>query len=106
MTHAFSGKNLSEEVKDPESAFGKLWPQFVACHERWLNKNGNNGHYIGNKTTLADLVLANWVRVLNKAGLTVDEKSPISKVVKTLETSSVWKEGEWEAFHPFNSIED
>ncbi|GJJ71611.1 hypothetical protein EMPS_03961 [Entomortierella parvispora] len=103
MTHCFSSK-LAEVSKDPESAFSKLWPQFLACHERWLNKNGNNGHYIGDKISLADLVLVNWVRVLEKMDVTIDEKSPITKVVKTIAALDVWKEGEWEYFHPFNSV--
>ncbi|KAG0049528.1 hypothetical protein BGZ83_005714, partial [Gryganskiella cystojenkinii] len=101
MAHCFSGKNLAEEVKNPESAFGKLFPQFLECHERWLNKNGNNG----NKTTLADLVLVNWVRVLKNNHLSIDEKSPIAKVVRTVQALPVWKEGEWETHDPFNVLQ-
>ncbi|KAG0251407.1 hypothetical protein BG011_007625 [Mortierella polycephala] len=106
FTHCFSTiLPIQEAIKDPKSAFNtQVLPQFIATHERWLNKNGNNGHYFGDRLTLPDLVLLNWMRVLEGQGVQFKESSPIKKVEQTVKAMEEWK-GQYDAYHPFNSIE-
>ncbi|KAG0306725.1 hypothetical protein BGZ98_001829 [Dissophora globulifera] len=42
-----------------ESFMTKSLPKFIADHEFHLKANGSNGHYVGNKLSLADIHLAN-----------------------------------------------
>ncbi|KAG0201410.1 hypothetical protein BGX28_005767 [Mortierella sp. GBA30] len=97
---------FNETVQDPESNFNaKALPQFIACHERWLNKNGNNGHYFGDSLSYPDLVLLNWVRLLEAMGVTFEETSPIKKLVKTMSEMKEWQ-GKYEYFHPMKMTLD
>ncbi|KAF9316366.1 hypothetical protein BG003_002049 [Podila horticola] len=82
----------------------EVLPRFTLCHERWLEQNGNNGHYFGDKLTYADLVLLNWLRVMSMVGVTIEESSPLKKVEKVLSELPEWK-GKYEYYHPFNSLE-
>ncbi|KAF9182568.1 hypothetical protein BGZ51_003218 [Haplosporangium sp. Z 767] len=106
FTHFLSKTpTIQEAIKDPQSVFNtQALPQFIATHERWLNKNGNNGHYFGDQLTLPDLVLLNWVRVLEISGVQFKESSPIKKVEQTIKAMKEWK-GQYDAYHPFSNIE-
>ncbi|KAF8937348.1 hypothetical protein EDD21DRAFT_423606 [Dissophora ornata] len=44
-----------------ESFMEKSLPNFIADHEFHLKANGSNGHYVGNKLSLADIHLANVI---------------------------------------------
>ncbi|KAG0349374.1 hypothetical protein BG004_007001 [Podila humilis] len=83
----------------------EVLPRFTMCHERWLNQNGNNGHYFGEKLSYADIVLLNWLRVMEKVGLTIEETSPMKKLERTLKDLPEWK-GRYDTLHPFHSFED
>ncbi|KAF9907096.1 hypothetical protein EC991_011314 [Linnemannia zychae] len=104
--HCFAGKiPIQEAIADPNSEFrSKALPQFITCHERWLNKNGNNGHYFGDKLSYPDLVMLHWARMLQGLGVKLDEKSPIKKLEATIQGLEAWN-GKYDTFHPFGSIE-
>ncbi|KAF9211533.1 hypothetical protein BGZ59_007943 [Podila verticillata] len=104
-SHCFAGKiPIQEAVADPASEFNtKALPEFITCHERWLNKNGNNGHYFGDKLTYPDIALVSWVRIMDGLGVTMKETSPIKKLEQTVKRLKEW-DGKYEAFHPFGVI--
>ncbi|KAF9946686.1 hypothetical protein BGZ72_000125 [Mortierella alpina] len=104
--HCFGGTiPFQQAVHDPKSDFNtKTLPQFTACHERWLNKNGNNGHYFGDQLTYPDLVLLNWVRLLETMGVRFAETSPIKKLERVLKEMPAWK-GQYEDYHPVKMID-
>ena len=56
---AFSIKILQgppeTRVKEADTLYTEVFPKFIAIHEAHLAKNGSNGHYVGQSTTLADL---------------------------------------------------
>ncbi|KAF9918674.1 hypothetical protein BX616_006757 [Lobosporangium transversale] len=96
---------IHEQIADSASEFNvKALPNFLSSHERWLNKNGNNGHYFGNTLSYPDLVMLNWVRLLSMFGIKLDEKSPIRKLEQTIKALPQWK-GQYEKFHPTSTIE-
>ena len=96
---------FQQALQDPKSEFNtKTFPQFVACHERWLNKNGGNGHYFGDQLTYPDLVLLNWVRLLETMGVKFEESSPIKTVERVLKEMPAWK-GQYEDYHPVKMID-
>ncbi|KAF9100166.1 hypothetical protein BGX23_003994 [Mortierella sp. AD031] len=96
---------IHEAIADPNSIFNtKALPLFIATHERWLLKNGNNGHFLGDNLTYPDLTMLHWIRLLEGLGVKLDEKSPIKKVEATIKTMKEWQ-GKYEAFHPFSSID-
>ncbi|KAF9119120.1 hypothetical protein BGW39_000555 [Mortierella sp. 14UC] len=96
---------IQQLIADPTSEFlSKTLPQFIATHERWLLKNGNNGYYFGDKLSYPDLVLLNWIRVLEGLGVKFEEDGPFKKLEKTVRGLDAWK-GQYEAFHPFRMIE-
>ncbi|KAF9936471.1 hypothetical protein BGZ65_002356 [Modicella reniformis] len=57
-------------------------PPFVATHERHLEANGRNGHYVGNKLSLADIKLLIAVDII--LALTGDEH------VSKEKTPAIW----------------
>ncbi|KAG0289523.1 hypothetical protein BGZ96_006953 [Linnemannia gamsii] len=96
---------IHEAIADPTSLFNtKALPLFIATHERWLWKNGNNGHFFGDKLTYPDLTMLHWIRLFEGLGVKLDENSPIKKVEKTVKALEEWK-GKYDAFHPFSSID-
>ncbi|KAF8927066.1 hypothetical protein BGZ47_002343 [Haplosporangium gracile] len=104
--HCFAGKiPIQEAVADPNSEFlSKALPQFLTCHERWLSKNGNNGHYFGDELTYPDLVLLHWARMMQGLGVKLDENSPVKKLENTLKEMKEWQ-GMYDTFHPFGSVD-
>ncbi|KAF9903903.1 hypothetical protein EC991_003194 [Linnemannia zychae] len=96
---------INEAIADPQSAFNtKALPLFIATHERWLLKNGNNGHFFGDKLTYPDLTMLHWIRLFEGLGVKLDDKSPIKKVEATVKAMEEWQ-GKYDAFHPFSSID-
>ncbi|KAG0201411.1 hypothetical protein BGX28_005768 [Mortierella sp. GBA30] len=105
--HCFAAKiPIQEAVQDPNSEFNtKALPEFIACHERWLMKNGNNGHYFGNELSYPDLSLCKWVRLMEALGVTqIKENSPIKKLEQTVKAMEEWK-GKYDDFHPFKVLD-
>ncbi|KAG0270716.1 hypothetical protein BGZ95_001607 [Linnemannia exigua] len=96
---------IQQLIADPSSDFmSKTLPQFIATHERWLIKNGNNGYYFGDRLSYPDLVLLNWIRVLEGMGVKFEEDGPFKKLEKTIKGLDAWK-GQYDAYHPFSMIE-
>ncbi|KAK3838898.1 MAG: hypothetical protein J3R72DRAFT_492772 [Linnemannia gamsii] len=96
---------IQQLIADPTSEFmSKTLPQFIATHERWLIKNGNNGYYFGDKLSYPDLVLLNWIRVLEGMGVKFEEDGPFKKLEKTIKGLDAWR-GQYDAYHPFSMIE-
>lgn len=52
--YAYAKDDKKEEAKG--NFLEKVWPSFSATHEKFLARNGGNGHYLGSRTTLPDLV--------------------------------------------------
>ncbi|KAI9309410.1 hypothetical protein BJ944DRAFT_236140 [Cunninghamella echinulata] len=49
--------------------FNRLIEPLVVNHKKALVKNGNNGHYHGDKISLTDLVLFSWISFYHANGL-------------------------------------
>ncbi|ORZ27564.1 hypothetical protein BCR44DRAFT_1508025, partial [Catenaria anguillulae PL171] len=45
----------------------KTIPGFIAAHTKYLEANGTNGYYFGNKLTYVELILFNLISSLNNA---------------------------------------
>ncbi|KAF9287028.1 hypothetical protein BGZ88_008776 [Linnemannia elongata] len=52
-------------------------PTWIATHERHLNDNGNNGHYLGDKLSLADIRTANAIEHF----ATQPESAPLMAII-------------------------
>ncbi|KAI8867157.1 hypothetical protein GQ42DRAFT_164985 [Ramicandelaber brevisporus] len=77
--------------------FNKAATSFASFHEKLLANNSNgNGHYVGDKITIADIGLVIMVKFLRKAGngdaFTAENAPLINKVVETLTSSNELKE--------------
>ncbi|KAF9135246.1 hypothetical protein BGW39_003926 [Mortierella sp. 14UC] len=55
------GASQDKRVEEANKFYVEVLPKFIAIHEAHLAKNGSNGHYIGNSTTLADIKVANLI---------------------------------------------
>jgi hypothetical protein len=96
---------IQQVIADPASEFmSKTIPHFIATHERWLDKTGNNGYYFGDELAYPHVVLLNWIRVLEGMGIKFEENSPLKKLEKTVKELEAWK-GQYDTFHPFSMIE-
>ncbi|KAF9580483.1 hypothetical protein BGW38_002863 [Lunasporangiospora selenospora] len=63
LINTFSQKILHNppevRVEEANKLYSDVLPKFIAVHEQHLKKNhGGNGHYVGNKVSLADLKTA------------------------------------------------
>ncbi|GJJ74855.1 hypothetical protein EMPS_07213 [Entomortierella parvispora] len=80
----------------------RAFPRFIEDQEFHLNANGNNGHYIGNKLSLADIHLANVIDHFatlpsGKEILALFQKSELWKVKENVEKNpdiAVWRASE------------
>ncbi|KAK9766428.1 hypothetical protein K7432_004483 [Basidiobolus ranarum] len=63
------------------------WAGFKEIHEALLIKNGSNGHYIGNKFSLADFKLANTIQRLEEWVPEGAQPFPVSASA----TPAIWK---------------
>ncbi|KAF9014528.1 Glutathione S-transferase S1 [Haplosporangium bisporale] len=59
MTVTWTHSSLRKTALD--NFIGKTLPQFIADHEFHLRENGSNGHYVGDKISLADIHLSNII---------------------------------------------
>ncbi|KAG0336492.1 hypothetical protein BG004_008051, partial [Podila humilis] len=105
--HCFAGKiPINEAIADPTSEFNtKALPDFIAAHERWLTKNGSNGHYFGDQLTYPDIALCNWIRIMAGLGVQIKEDSPIKKLEQTVKAYKGWN-GQYDVLHPFGVLSD
>ncbi|KAF9979000.1 hypothetical protein BGZ73_007887 [Actinomortierella ambigua] len=102
---------LSSNLFDPlfqksdeqqEKFRNEILPLWITNHERLLRENGNNGHYFGDRLTLADLTVLNWLRVMDTMGIKMADDSPLKKLEETLKALPEWR-GQYDYFHPFNA---
>ncbi|KAF9167306.1 hypothetical protein DFQ26_004947 [Actinomortierella ambigua] len=93
---------LFQKNEEQQEKFrNEILPLWIANHERLLMDNGNNGHYFGDRATLADLTVLNWLRVMEAMGIQMAEDSPLKKLEETIKAMPEWR-GKYEYFHPFN----
>ncbi|KAF8942295.1 hypothetical protein BGZ47_006641 [Haplosporangium gracile] len=87
-------------------------PTWIATHERHLIDNGNNGHYLGNKLSLADIRTANVIEQFatqpeSEALLAIINKSaPLTKLRDTVvkhPKMAQWRSGsEYKGYYEAN----
>ncbi|KAG0036925.1 Glutathione S-transferase S1 [Podila clonocystis] len=110
---AFENVNIDDDDRklDARNCFLK-WtlPTFIHNHEFHLRKNGENGHYVGNKLSLADIQLSNIIHYL--------QTLPFAKLALPLIRASapIWKVHEtvrqqpqiaaWRASEAYKRIEE
>ncbi|KAF9150751.1 hypothetical protein BG015_007421, partial [Linnemannia schmuckeri] len=92
------------QEKALEKFFEKDLPLWIETHTKHLKDNGSNGHYVGNKLSLADLQTANNIdhfRCLYKGDEIVDkikQGSPeIWKVKETVDSEprlQAWRQSQ------------
>ncbi|KAK3840182.1 MAG: hypothetical protein JOS17DRAFT_726300 [Linnemannia elongata] len=92
------------QEKALEAFFKKDLPVWIETHTKHLKDNGSNGHYVGNKLSLADLQTANAIdhfKCLYKGDEIVDQikqGSPeIWKVIETVESEprlQAWRQSD------------
>ncbi|KAF9543772.1 hypothetical protein EC957_000467 [Mortierella hygrophila] len=92
------------QEKALEKFFEKELPVWIETHTKHLKDNGSNGHYVGNKLSLADLMTANSIdhfKCLYKGDEIVDkikQGSPeIWKVKETVDSEprlQTWRQSE------------
>ncbi|KAG0047300.1 hypothetical protein BGZ83_007630 [Gryganskiella cystojenkinii] len=100
------------EVKEQTLGFFKdfLLPNWIKSHERHLLDNGDNGHYVGDKLTLADIKTANAIdhfslQPQGKDFVEIIKKSPaLWKVKETVDSDP--KLTKWRASEEFKQLED
>ncbi|KAF9899574.1 hypothetical protein EC991_008611 [Linnemannia zychae] len=87
-------------------------PSWIETHEKHLKDNGNNGHYLGNKLSLADIRTANVIEqfstqpesealmaIINKSEPLLKVRDAVAKDPKMVK----WRSGnEYKAFHEGN----
>ncbi|KAF9911020.1 hypothetical protein EC991_004892 [Linnemannia zychae] len=89
------GASPEARVDEANRFYTEVLAKFVEIHEGHLKQNGDNGHYVGNSTTLADLkVVQTLDRILLLAPKGV--QVPISAE----QTPSLWKVKQTVESHP------
>ncbi|KAG0034050.1 hypothetical protein BGZ81_006391 [Podila clonocystis] len=87
---AFAKKDHVGRKTSRESFISGALRKFIHDHEFHLRSNGNNGHYVGNRLSLADIHLANAMHYFQTfpCGKMIEEvfreSEPIWKVVETV----------------------
>ncbi|KAF9978146.1 hypothetical protein BGZ73_003527 [Actinomortierella ambigua] len=80
-----------------------ILPEWVAAHEGYLMENGNNGHYLGDKLSLADIrtasVLLHWSHQANPEKILdlIKPDSPLWKLKEAVENEprlKTWHESD------------
>ncbi|KAF9917627.1 hypothetical protein BX616_000403 [Lobosporangium transversale] len=87
--------SAENRVEEANKIYSNILDKFIAIHEEHLKKNGSNGHYVGNTTTLADLKLALLVDRLfllkpkgaNEVPLSAEKSPNIWKVYETVNSA-------------------
>ncbi|KAF9103086.1 hypothetical protein BGX27_010741 [Mortierella sp. AM989] len=85
-------------------------PEWAEYHERALKANGSNGHYVGNKLTIADIktatILDNLISLTEDRILSREKTPAIMAVYDNLEKLpkyAAWKASEnWKAYDDLN----
>ncbi|GJJ67873.1 hypothetical protein EMPS_00219 [Entomortierella parvispora] len=88
----------------------KIVPEWIEYHERALVKNGSNGHYVGNKLSLADIktatIIENFIAISEDRLLSREKTPAIFAVYDELEKEpkyQLWKaSSEWKAYDELN----
>ncbi|KAF8976634.1 hypothetical protein BGZ46_008105 [Entomortierella lignicola] len=88
----------------------KILPEWVEYHERALKANGSNGHYLGDKLTIADIktatIIENIISLTGDRYLTHEKTPAIMAVYDNLEKQpkyAAWKASEaWKAYDVLN----
>ncbi|KAF9316596.1 hypothetical protein BG003_001783 [Podila horticola] len=92
--------STTERKQNVETFIDIFLPKFIYDHEFHLRNNGNNGHYVGSKLSLADIHLANVVHLMQTMpfGKRIDDvfskSEPIRKVIETVLSNpeiSAWR---------------
>ncbi|KAG0309402.1 hypothetical protein BGZ99_000865 [Dissophora globulifera] len=84
-----------KRVESATSFYNDIFKKFVTVHERYLEKNGSNGHYIGQHLSLADIKTTSFLdrmTFLNPEGADL----PVSAE----KTPNLWKVREAVNSHP------
>ncbi|KAG0098593.1 hypothetical protein BGZ93_011030 [Podila epicladia] len=82
---AFAKKDHADRKTGRESFMAGALRKFIRDHEFHLQSNGNNGHYVGNRISLADIHLANAVHYF--------QTFPCGKMIEEVfrESEPIWK---------------
>ncbi|KAK5820816.1 hypothetical protein F5H01DRAFT_365213 [Linnemannia elongata] len=102
MRYTWNYKEVQEKAL--EAFYKKELPVWIEAHTKHLKDNGSNGHYVGNKLSLADLMTANaidHIKCLHKGDEILDkikQGSPeIWKVKETVDSEprlQTWRQSE------------
>ncbi|KAK3839342.1 MAG: hypothetical protein JOS17DRAFT_728831 [Linnemannia elongata] len=99
----------SEKKKARDQFLGHSLPKFLEDHEFHLQENGCNGHYVGDKLSLADLHLANIIHFFGTvpwAKMALDEFQKYEAVWKVKESvDRVTELDNWRASDEFKRYE-
>ncbi|KAI1315306.1 hypothetical protein EDD11_000967 [Mortierella claussenii] len=106
------GAGPDQRAEEANKIYSEVLPKFITVHEEHLKKNGSNGHYVGNNTTLADLKLAALIDRLvllkpkgsNELPLSAEKSPNLWKVYETLQGNSHY--AEWKKssrYHELNA---
>ncbi|KAG0230373.1 hypothetical protein BGX31_005870 [Mortierella sp. GBA43] len=85
-----------KRVEEFNKFYTDIVAKFAKLHEAHLAKNGSNGHYVGNSTTLADVKTAYTIDKLLSFKVKGSEELPISAE----KTPNLWKVYETVNSHP------
>ncbi|KAG0246998.1 hypothetical protein B0O80DRAFT_106302 [Mortierella sp. GBAus27b] len=88
----------------------KILPEWVHYHERALVNNGSNGHYVGDKLTIADIktatIIDNIISMTGDSFLSREKTPGIMAVYDSLEKNpkyAAWKSSEqWKTYDETN----
>ncbi|KAF9198052.1 hypothetical protein BGZ49_001252, partial [Haplosporangium sp. Z 27] len=99
-TWTFFVKDPVQNAENKAQLLNGLVAIWIKNHEQHLSANGSNGHYFGNKTTLADIKTAYVIGLIQhmKPDLITEETYPALMKVKTtvdaIPSLKAWKETE------------
>ncbi|KAF9347616.1 Glutathione S-transferase S1 [Mortierella sp. AD094] len=81
----FTVKDPAVKAEAKEQLLSGLIATWIKHNEKHLVANGSNGHYIGNKTTIADIKTAHMVEIIKgvKEDAITEESAPALLKVKT-----------------------
>ncbi|KAG0369299.1 hypothetical protein BC939DRAFT_450597 [Gamsiella multidivaricata] len=97
----FGVKDEQQKAEAKETLVAGPFMDWVKFHEKYLAANGSNGHYVGNKTTLADIktyYVVGMLQSLTGEDLVSESKTPAIWKVKTaledIPSASAWFKSE------------
>ena len=79
--------SLESRISVANDYYKDVLSKFIAVHEEHLEKNGSNGHYVGNSITLADIKTAQFIDRVFFYALKGADEVPISAE----KTPNLWK---------------